>query len=103
MDIFLDLDRDYATYYHLTIDHRGWAADACFGDSSWDPKWFVAARTADGAWTAEAAIPLRELIGSAEPRRSAASRTKERPPPARRPHSAAGPSGRSAFSGRCRA
>jgi hypothetical protein len=66
VDIFLDLDRDYATYYHLTIDHRGWAADECFGDSSWNPTWYVAARTADGAWTAEAAIPWRELIGRAK-------------------------------------
>ena len=61
VDIFLDVDRTYASYYHLTIDHRGWAADACCGDSSWNPKWFVAAKTADGAWTAEAAISLAEL------------------------------------------
>jgi hypothetical protein len=61
VDIFLDLDRDYATYYHLTIDHRGWAADASCGDQSWNPKWFIAAQTTDGVWTAEAAIPLAEL------------------------------------------
>ena len=45
VDIFLDCHRDYATYYHLTIDHRGWAADAYCGDRSWNPKWFVAAQT----------------------------------------------------------
>ena len=61
VDIFLDIDRTYASYYHFTIDHRGWAADACCGDRSWNPKWFVAAQTADGKWTAEAAIPLAEL------------------------------------------
>jgi photosystem II stability/assembly factor-like uncharacterized protein len=61
VDICLDVDRTYASYYRLTIDHRGWAADACCGDLSWNPKWFVAAKTADGAWTAEAAIPLAEL------------------------------------------
>jgi photosystem II stability/assembly factor-like uncharacterized protein len=63
VDILLDVDRDYATSYRLTIDHRGWAADSCWGDASWNPQWFVAARAADGCWTAEAAIPLRELRG----------------------------------------
>jgi photosystem II stability/assembly factor-like uncharacterized protein len=63
VEIFLDIDRDYATYYRLAIDHRGWAADACFGDPTWDPKWFIAAHTEDGVWTAEAAIPLDELAG----------------------------------------
>ena len=48
VNIFLDIDRTYASYYHLTVDHRGWAADACCGDWSWNPKWFVAAQTADG-------------------------------------------------------
>jgi photosystem II stability/assembly factor-like uncharacterized protein len=67
VDIFLDIDRTYASYYHLTIDHRGWAADACCGDQSWNPKWFVAAKTADGSWTAEAAIPLAELGAKIEP------------------------------------
>ena len=67
VDIFLDLDRDYATYYHLTIDHRGWAADAICGDRSWNPKWFIAAQTSDGTWTAEAAIPLAELKATIVP------------------------------------
>jgi hypothetical protein len=64
VDVLLDLDRDYATYYRLTIDHRGWTADSCCGDNTWDPRWFVAARTADGFWTVEAAIPLGQLSGS---------------------------------------
>jgi photosystem II stability/assembly factor-like uncharacterized protein len=67
VDIFLDLDRDYATYYHLTIDHRGWAADARCGDRSWNPKWFIAAQTTDGVWTAEAAMPLAELRATIVP------------------------------------
>jgi photosystem II stability/assembly factor-like uncharacterized protein len=67
IDIFLDIDRTYASYYHLTIDHRGWAADACCGDVSWNPQWFVAAQTADGTWTAEAAIPLAELHATIVP------------------------------------
>jgi hypothetical protein len=67
VDIFLDLDRDYATYYRLTIDHRGWAADAICGQRSWNPKWFVAAQTVDGVWIAEAAIPLTELKATIVP------------------------------------
>jgi hypothetical protein len=61
VDILLDLDRGYATYYRLTIDHRGWTADSCWGDSTWDPSWFVAVQADDGNWTAEAAIPLDQL------------------------------------------
>jgi hypothetical protein len=67
VDVFLDTDRDYTTYYHLTIDHRGWAADASCGDRSWNPKWFIAAKTSDGIWTAEAAIPLAELKATIVP------------------------------------
>jgi hypothetical protein len=67
VDIFLDLDRGYATCYHLTIDHRGWAADALGSDPSWNPRWFVAAQMSDGVWTAEAAIPLAELKAAIVP------------------------------------
>ena len=61
VDFFIDLDRDYVTYYRLSIDHRGWTGEGCWGDSSWDPTWFVAAATEDDDWTAEAAIPLEQL------------------------------------------
>jgi hypothetical protein len=61
VDLFLDVDRDYATYYHFTIDYRGWAAEDCCGDRTWNPTWFVAARCENGTWTAEAAIPLNQL------------------------------------------
>jgi photosystem II stability/assembly factor-like uncharacterized protein/tetratricopeptide (TPR) repeat protein len=61
VDVLIDLDRDFATYYRLTIDHRGWTADSCWGDSTWDPTWYVAARTEGGRWTAEAAVPLGQL------------------------------------------
>ncbi|MEA1949903.1 MAG: YCF48-related protein [Planctomycetota bacterium] len=63
VDIFLDIDRDHASYYHLTIDHRGWPAEDCWGDKTWNPSWFVAAATKDDAWRAEAAIPLDQLTG----------------------------------------
>ena len=61
VDLFLDLDRDFATVYRLTIDHRGWTGESCWNDATWNPTWFVANRSEDGAWTAEAAIPFAEL------------------------------------------
>jgi len=64
VDLFLDLDRDFATYYHLTIDHRGYVSESCLGDSTWNPTWFVASDEDKKFWTAEAAIPLDQLTGT---------------------------------------
>ena len=56
-----DVDRDYASFWSLTIDHRGWPAESCFGDATWNPQWFIAAGGDEQYWTVEAAIPLAEL------------------------------------------
>lgn len=63
----IDLDRDYATWFELYVDSRGWTADRCAGDATWNPQWYVAAaESSDGAaWMVEAAIPFNEL--TAEP------------------------------------
>jgi hypothetical protein len=61
IDLLLDVDRDYATYYRLTIDHRGWTRDACWGDNTWDPTWYVASESSADRWVVEAAIPLSAL------------------------------------------
>jgi hypothetical protein len=61
VEFHLDLDRDYATYYTLAIDYRGFTCDASLGDESWNPKWYVAASETKTTWTIEAAIPLTEL------------------------------------------
>jgi photosystem II stability/assembly factor-like uncharacterized protein len=63
VELCIDLDRDFATYYRLAIDHRGWTHDDCWGDSTWNPTWYVVAAAADGGWTAEAAIPMDQLTG----------------------------------------
>jgi hypothetical protein len=63
--IMLDLDRDYQTYFHFEIDERGAIAEDCWGDRTWDPTWFVASAASPEGWTAEAAIPLKELTGDA--------------------------------------
>ncbi len=65
IELLLDVDRDYATWYRLTFDHRGWTGDACFDDRSWNPQWFVAASETADSWAVEAAIPFAEL--AAEP------------------------------------
>ena len=61
IDLLLAPDRDYATWYRLSIDYRGWVDTACWGDATWHPALYVAAATADGAWIVEAAIPWSEL------------------------------------------
>lgn len=64
VDLLLDLDRDYQTYYRFQIDHRGCVAEDCWGDKSWNPKWFVAVDPTATGWTAEIAIPRAELTGT---------------------------------------
>ncbi len=61
VDILLDLDRDYQTYYRFQVDERGCLAEDCWGDKTWNPKYFVGFESDDTGWTAEFAIPLIEL------------------------------------------
>jgi photosystem II stability/assembly factor-like uncharacterized protein len=64
IDILLDMDRDYQTYYRFQIDARGCLAEDCWGDKTWNPKYFVAFHPEPTGWTAEVAIPLTELTGA---------------------------------------
>jgi hypothetical protein len=61
VDLLIDLDRDYVTYYRLTVDHRGWTGEACLENPAWDPQWYVASHETADDWTVEAAIPWSEL------------------------------------------
>ncbi len=63
VSLILDLDRDYATAFHLQVDQRGCVADDCWGDRAWNPRWFVARHHDDTSWTVELAIPLEGLTG----------------------------------------
>jgi tetratricopeptide (TPR) repeat protein len=65
VDLLLDLDRDYHTCFHLQVDQRGCVRDACWGDLSWNPSWFVALNSTKESWQVEAAIPMLELTGDA--------------------------------------
>lgn len=64
VELLLDIDGDRATWYRLSVDHRGHAHDSCWGDSSWNPAWYIASASDEQTWTVEAAIPLAELATS---------------------------------------
>lgn len=65
VQLMIDLDRDYATGYQLTVDHRGWTNDRCWLETGWNPKWFVAAASNNTHWSVEAAIPFEALANPA--------------------------------------
>jgi photosystem II stability/assembly factor-like uncharacterized protein len=71
VSLLLDLDRDYSTYFHFQVDQRGCLAEDCWGDRTWNPRWFVAVHSDQTSWQIEAAIPLVELTGSRVPLGSA--------------------------------
>jgi hypothetical protein len=68
--LYLDLDRDYATHYTLHIDQRGWVAESCWQDASWNPQCFIAVEADEAAWSIEAAIPFSELAPQPPQRRT---------------------------------
>jgi photosystem II stability/assembly factor-like uncharacterized protein len=61
VSLLLDLDRDYSTCFHLQVDQRGCVRDDCWGDLTWNPRWFVAVHSEADVWQIEAAIPMGEL------------------------------------------
>lgn len=63
VSLLLDLDRDYSTAFHLQVDQRGCVHEDCWGDRSWNPRWFVAVKSDKTCWQIEAAIPMTELSG----------------------------------------
>ena len=63
VSLLLDLDRDYSTAFHLQVDQRGCVFEDCWGDRSWNPRWFVAVKSDRTCWQIEAAIPMTELSG----------------------------------------
>ena len=61
VEFHFDIDRDYATYWTLAVDCRGFTSDRVFGDATWNPTWYVARGGDDEFWTAEIAIPHRQI------------------------------------------
>jgi hypothetical protein len=66
IEICLDIDRDYTSFYRLAVDHRGLAAADCWGDRTWNPRWFVARSADETGWQVEAAIPLAEIADATD-------------------------------------
>lgn len=62
VQLILDVDRDYGSYYVMSVDSKGRTAESCFGDVTWNPAWYVAAAGDQDHWTVEVAIPLAELV-----------------------------------------
>jgi hypothetical protein len=65
IDFSLDLDRDSQSYYRFQIDQTGCVAEDCWGDKSWNPRWFVCVEASPTGWSAELAIPRSELSSQA--------------------------------------
>jgi hypothetical protein len=63
VEIEFDVTRGGDTPFTFAVDHRGRLAESCWGDATWNPKWFVAFKPGEQTWTAEIAIPLAELTG----------------------------------------
>ncbi|QDU59390.1 Ycf48-like protein precursor [Planctomycetes bacterium Pan216] len=61
IEFLVDLDRDYSTWYRLSVNHEGQVRDECWGQPSWNPRWFVATASGQGYWSLETAIPITEL------------------------------------------
>ncbi len=67
VELQIDIDRDYATAWQLTIDHRGWANECFLQNESWDPTWYIGVAPEESArdpWVVEAALPWSSLGGS---------------------------------------
>ncbi len=71
VEILLDVDRDYVTAWRLAFDYRGRVHDSCWGDASWNPKWYVATSQDAQGWYVEAAIPWDQLAAKAPDANSA--------------------------------
>ena len=65
ISLMFDIDRDWTSYWRISVDHRGQTAEDCWGDRTWNPQWFVASAKQLTSWTCEAAIPWAELASKA--------------------------------------
>lgn len=79
LQILLDVDRDYFTWYDFQVDQRGCTSEACWRDRTWNPKWYVATQSDEQSWRVEIAIPFSELVwkspGAAKPGAAAPAMT----------------------------
>ena len=69
IEVFLDTNRDYSTYFQLIANVIGTQRDGRGKNKAiWNPKWKVAAAIGDTHWNVEIAIPFKELdVSTPEP------------------------------------
>ncbi len=62
IEVFLDTNRDYSTYFHLITNPLGTQYDSYKKDAAgWNPRWRVATAIGKKHWNVEIAIPFEEL------------------------------------------
>ena len=65
VEIRLDIDRDYSSWYTFGVDSQGRTTESSGEDLSWNPEWYVAVKSNETDWSVELAIPLAELKSEA--------------------------------------
>jgi len=61
IEFAFDVDRDYSTALHYTIDSSGRTADRCWKLTRWNPEWFLATHRDETGWQFEAAVSVEDL------------------------------------------
>lgn len=56
-----DTDRDYCSWFELSIDWQGRVSEKCGSSHEWNPECYVARHQTDSHWIIEAAIRLDDL------------------------------------------
>jgi hypothetical protein len=59
--VLFDVDRDYTTFYELSLDQRSWPRETCWGDPTWNPTWYLTTRDDQESWSAEAAVGWADI------------------------------------------
>jgi photosystem II stability/assembly factor-like uncharacterized protein len=62
IELMIDVDRDYMTAFRFRVDQTGQAAEDCWGDMTWNPKWYVATQADEKGYRVEMAVPLTEIV-----------------------------------------
>ena len=61
VELSIDVDRDYGSYWTLEVDSRGWGNDRFKRNAEWDPEWYIAPRQTEAGWICEIAVRIAEL------------------------------------------
>jgi thioredoxin-like negative regulator of GroEL len=76
VELFLDLDHDYTTYYQIVVNSLGTIGDTRWdnsaqngsgGEDEWNGEYEIATKVEETFWTAEIAIPIAQFEQRIEP------------------------------------